>query len=60
MVQHGRCRVSHKRDETTEHLAGECKVFVNSEYLSRHNKALIIMAVARAKEYELVGGDMVW
>ena len=32
----------------------------NSEYLSRHNRALMVMAVAWAKEYELVGGDVVW
>ena len=29
-------------------------------YLSRLNRALMIMAVAWAKEYEQVGGDMVW
>ena len=32
----------------------------NSENLSRRNRVLMIMAVAWAKEYELVGGDMVW
>ena len=37
-----------------------CKVLANSEDLLRHNRALMIMAVAWAKEYELVGGDMVW
>ena len=31
----------------------------NSEYLSRHNIALMVMEVAWAKEYELVGGDVV-
>ena len=60
LVQGGRCRVCHKRNETIEHLAAGCKVLVNNEYLSRHNRALMIMAVAWAKEYELVGGDMVW
>ena len=32
----------------------------NNEYFSRHNRALMIMGVAWAKEYKLVGGDMVW
>ena len=31
----------------------------NSNYLPRHNRALMIMAVAWAKEYELADGDMV-
>ena len=53
------CRVRHERDMLRYLLAG-CKVLANSTYLSRHNRALMIMAVAWAKEYELVGGDMVW
>ena len=31
----------------------------NSKFLLRHNRALMVMAVAWAKEYELVGGDVV-
>ena len=31
-----------------------------SEYLSRHNRAPMIMTFAWAKEYKLIGGDMVW
>ena len=60
LVQDGRCRVCHERDETIEYLVAGCKVLANSEYLSRHNRVLMIMAVAWAKEYELVGGDMIW
>ena len=60
LVQDVHCRVCHKRDETIEHLAAGCKVLANSEYLSRHDRALIIKAVAWAKEYKLVGGNMVW
>ena len=60
LVQDGRCRVCHERGETIEHLVARCKVLANSEYLSRHNRVLMIMAVAWAKEYELVGGDMIW
>ena len=57
LVQDGVC---HERDETIEHLVAGCKVLANSEYLSRHNRALMIMAVTWAKEYELVGEYMVW
>ena len=59
LVQDGRGRVSHERDETIKHLVAGCKVLANSEYLARHNRALTIMAVTWAKEYELVSGDMV-
>ena len=51
LVKDGRCRVCHERDETTEHLVAGSKVLANSEYLSRHNRALMIIVVAWAKEY---------
>ena len=60
LVQDGCCRVCHKRDETIEHFVPRCKTLANREYLSRHNRGLMIMAVAWTKEYRLVGGDMVW
>ena len=60
LVQDGSCRVCHERDETIEHLVAGCMVLANSEYLSRHNRALMIMAVAWGKESKLVGYDMVW
>ena len=59
LAQEGCCGVCHKRDETIEHLVAGCKVLANSEYLLRHNRALMIMAVAWVKEYGLVGGDIV-
>ena len=43
-----------------EHLVAGCRVLVNSEYLTRDNRALMILAVAWAKEYELIGEDTVW
>ena len=55
LVQDGHCRVCHERNETIDHIAAGCKVLANSEYLSRHDRALMIMAVAWEKEYELVG-----
>ena len=59
LVQDGPCRVCHERDETIENLVAGCKVLTRSEYLSRHSKALIVMAVVWAKKYELVGGYVV-
>ena len=60
LVQDRSCRVCHERDETIEDLASGCQVLANSEYLLRHNRALMIMEVAWVKEYKLVGGDLVW
>ena len=38
-------------------MAG-CKVLANSEYLARHNRTLMILAIAWAKEYNLVDKDV--
>ena len=60
LTQDKRSRVCYQRDETIEHLVAGCKVLTNNEYLTRHNRALMIMAVAWAKEYELVSKDTTW
>ena len=60
LTQDKRCRVCYERGETIEHLVAGCKVLANNEYLLRHNRALMIMAVAWAKEYELVSKDTIW
>ena len=60
LAQDRRCRVYHERDETVEHIVAGCKVLANNEYLTRHNRTLMIMAVDWAKEYKLVGDEMVW
>ena len=54
LIQDGPCRV------TIEHLLAGSKVLANSKCLLRPSRALMIMVVAWAKEYELVGGDMAW
>ena len=59
LVLDRRCRVFHERDETIDYLVARCKVLANSEYLSRHNRVLTVMAVAWAKKYKLFGGNMV-
>ena len=60
LAQDRRYRVCHERDETVEHIVAGCKVLANNEYFTRHNRALMIMAVNWAKEYKLVGDEMVW
>ena len=46
LAQEKKCRVCNENDETVEHLVAGCKALANNEYLSRHNRALMIVAVA--------------
>ena len=47
-------------NETVEHLVAGCKTIASSEYIARHNRALMVMAIAWAKEYGLVGKETKW
>ena len=60
LIENGRCRLCGDFNETLEHLVAGCKVMANSEYLARHNRALMVMAIAWAKEYGLVAREVVW
>ena len=59
-IEDGRCRICFSHGKTVEHLVAGCRVLANSEYLTKHNHALMILAVAWAKEYEHIGEDAVW
>ena len=60
LIEDGRCRICFSHGEKVEHVVAGCRVLANSEYLTRHNRALMILAVAGEKEYELIGEDTVW
>ena len=60
LLEDRRCRVCFEQIETVEHLVAGCKVLANSEYLARHNRASMILAIAWVKEHDLVGQDVVW
>ena len=49
------CRICTQHSETVEHLVVGCTKLANIEYLTSHNRELIILAVAWAKQQELVG-----
>ena len=61
-MEDGGCRVcfQHSEFKTVEHLVARCQKLANSEYLSRHNRALMILAVAWVREHGLIGQDVVW
>ena len=63
LVDDGNCRVCFQHSETVEYLVPGCQKLGNSEYLiyfTRHNRALMILAVAWPKEHELIGQEVVW
>jgi len=55
-----RCRVCNGNDETVEHLVAGCRVLAGQDYLSRHNRALMILAVNWAKKNGLLEEKTVW
>ena len=60
LIEDGRCRICHGHHETVENLVDECIALSNSEYLTRHDRALMILAVTWAKEHKSIGADTVW
>ena len=56
LAEDGMCRVCYEQIETVGHLVASCKVLANT----RHNRALMILAITWAKEHELVGTETVW
>ena len=60
LVEDGNCRICRNFSETVEHLVAGCNKLANSEYLNRHNRALMVLAVTWAKQQELIGQDAIW
>ena len=55
-----KCRLCGQHSEKVAHLLTGCKVLANREYLTRPNRALMILAISWAKEFNLVEKDMKW
>ena len=53
------CRICDAHKETVMHLSG-CKALAESDYLKRHNNALMVLIVEWAKQESLLPGDSVW
>ena len=60
LIEGERCKVSPEQAESVEHIVAGCKVLANTEYLTRHNKGLMIMAIARAKQHQVIGMEIIW
>ena len=59
LTENSNCRLCKER-ETVQHLLAGCKMLASSEYLARHNRALMMMAVARVKEKNLLDQNVKW
>ncbi len=53
-------RLCSARRETVNHWLSDCAVLTGSEYVQRHNKALIVLAVEWAKQAGLLEESTVW
>ena len=60
LIENWRCRLCREFNETIENLVAGCKTIASSEYIARHNRASMLMAIAWAQEYELVGKEAKW
>ena len=60
LIEDSRCRLCCEFSETVEHLVAGCKTIANHENLLQHNRALMVMAIAWAKEYRLVRKETKW
>ena len=43
-LENNQCRLCREQRETVQHLLGGCKMLTSSEYLARHNRALVMTA----------------
>ena len=60
LIDDGICKIWTLYSETLEHLVAAYTKLANSEYLTRRNQALVILAVDWAKQQELIGQEVIW
>ena len=60
LSKNSQCRLCKEQRETVQLLLAGCKMLASSEYLTRHNRSLLVMAVAWAKEQNLLEQNVKW
>ena len=56
----GKCRLCKTFDETVQHLLAGYEILAGTEYLVRHNNALMVLAVSWAVKRELLPANTAW
>lgn len=59
-VENDKCRLCGESKETVMHILSGCRVLAGTEYLRRHNNALMVLCVAWAKQEELLPKSTKW
>ena len=60
LTENSQCRLCGEQRETVQHLLAGCKMLASSEYMARHNRMLMVMAVAWTKEQNLLDQNVKW
>ena len=60
LTENIQCKMCKKQREKVQHLLVGCKMLASSEYLAIYSRALIVMAVARTKEQNLLDQNVKW
>ena len=60
LTENSQCRLCKEQRETVQHLLAGCKMLASSEYMARHNRVLMVMAVAWTKEQNLLDQNVKW
>ena len=53
LKENSQCKLCKEQRQTVQYLLTGCKILASSEYLVRHSRTLMVMAVAWAKEQNL-------
>ena len=60
LIDDGRCGTCNQHSDAVEHLVARCTKLANSEYPTRHTRALMTLAVACAKQQELMDREGIY
>ena len=60
LTENNQCRVCKEQQERVEHILAGCQMLASNECLARHNRVLMMMAVAWAKEKNLLDQNVKW
>ena len=60
LIDDGRCATCNQHSDAVEHLVARCTKLANSEYPTRHTRSLMTLAVACAKQQELMDQEGIY